>query len=44
MKNCKKNDAVFFFKLPPKLSDFINSEDCIGKITSESIILYPVFI
>ena len=43
-----KNDnyffSVFFFKLLPKLIDFINSDDCIGKIISKSIRLYPVFI
>ena len=30
------------FKLLPKISDFINSDDCIGKITSNSIRLKPV--
>ena len=34
----------FFFKLLPKLHDFINSDDCIGKITSKSIRLCLVFI
>ena len=34
----------FFFKLLPKCSDFINSDDCIGKITSKSIRLKPSFI
>ena len=29
------------FKLLPKFSDFINSDDYIGKITSTSITLYP---
>ena len=29
--------SVFFFKLLPKFSGFINSDDCIGKITSKSI-------
>ena len=28
----------------PKLSDFINSDDCIGKVTSKSITLYQVLI
>ena len=31
-------------KLMPEFSDFINSDDCIGKITSKSIKLFPVFI
>ena len=31
-------------KLLPKLSDFINYDDCIEKITTEYIRLYPVFI
>ena len=34
----------FFFKLFPKLSDLLNSDDCIEKNTSKSIRLYPVFI
>ena len=34
----------FFFKLLPKFSDFINSDNCIEKITSKPIRLYPVFI
>ena len=34
----------FLFKLLPKFSDFINSDDCIVKITSKSIRIYPVFI
>ena len=29
--------------LLPKFSDFINSDDCMGKITSKSVRLYPVF-
>ena len=33
----------FFFKLLPKFSDFINSDDYAGKITSEYIRLQPVF-
>ena len=36
--------AVFFFKLLPKLNDFINFDDCIGRITTNSIRLYAVFI
>ena len=39
-----KKILTFFFKLLPKFSDLINSGDCIGKITSKSIRLYPVFI
>ena len=31
-------------KLFPMFSKFINSDDCIGKITSKSIRLEPVFI
>ena len=39
-----ENNFFFaFFKLLPKFSDFINSVDCIGKITSKSIRLYTVF-
>ena len=36
--------SILFFNLPPKFSDFINSDDFIGQITSKSIRLYPVFI
>ena len=43
MKNYRFFPAVFF-KLPQKLSDFINSDDFIGKITSNSIRIYPVFL
>ena len=32
------------FKLLLKVSNFINSDDCIGKIISKSIRLYPVYI
>ena len=32
--------AVFIISLP-KLREFINSDDCIGKLTSKSIRLYP---
>ena len=35
---------VFFLKLLPKFCDFVCSNDCIRKITSKSIRLYPVFI
>ena len=42
-KNCRFFLAIFF-KLFLKLNDFINSDDCIGKIISKSIRLYPVFI
>ena len=34
----------FFFELLQKFNDFVNSDDCIGKITSKSISLYPIFI
>ena len=34
----------FFYKLLPNFSDLINSDDCIEKITSKSIGLYPVFV
>ena len=34
----------FFFKFLPKFTDFINSDDCIGKITSKSIRMNPVFL
>ena len=34
----------FFFKLLPKFSYFIDYDDCMGKITYESIRLYTVFI
>ena len=35
----EKNSGFFsrlFFKILPELSDFINSDDCIGKILSKS--------
>ena len=35
---------VVFKEILPKFSDFLNSDDCIGKITSKSITLQPVFI
>ena len=33
-----------FFKLLPKVSNLINSDDSIGKMTSKSIRIYPFFI
>jgi len=33
-----------YFKLLPKLSNFVNSDDCVGKIPWKSIRLYPVII
>ena len=36
--------AVFFFEILPKFIDFVNSDGCIGKITSKSIRLYKVTI
>ena len=42
-KNFRFYFAVFF-KLLPKFSDFINYDDSVGKMTSKSIRLYPVFI
>ena len=41
-----KNDRFFCssFEIPPKFSDFVNSYDFIGKFTSKSIELPPVFI
>ena len=40
-----KKLGIFFsatiFNLLPKFSDFISSDDCIGKITAKSIRLYP---
>ena len=32
-----------FFLLLPKFTDLMNFDNCIGKITSKSIRLYPVF-
>ena len=43
MKNCRFLFSVFFFKLVPKLSDFINSDDCIGKIILKYMRLKSVF-
>ena len=43
VKNCGFFFA-FFFEILPKLSDFVNSGDYIGKITSKSIRLQTVFI
>ena len=36
--------AVFFKLLPKFFTDFINSDNCMGKITSKSIRLKPVLI
>ena len=33
-----------FLEILPKFCDFVNSDDCIGKITSKSIRLKPVCI
>ena len=35
--------AFFFLEILPKFSDFINSDDWIGKIASKSIRLQPVY-
>ena len=35
---------VIFKEILPKLSDFIYSSNCIGKLTSKPIRLQPVFI
>ena len=35
---------ALFFKLLPKFSDIINSDDCMGKIISKYNKLNPVFI
>ena len=43
MKNCRFFIAVFF-DMFPKLSYFLNSDDCIRKTKSKSIRLKPVFI
>ena len=40
----EKKIQVFPVKILPKFSDFINSDDCIRKIKSKSIRLYPGFI
>ena len=42
MKDFKLFFAVFY-QLLLKFSDFKNSDDFIGKITSKSIRLYPIF-
>ena len=42
-----KNFRFFFcrfFKILPKFSEFVNSDDCIEKITSKSMRLQPVYI
>ena len=44
MKNDRLFFAVFFFEIFPKFCDFVNSDDCIEKITSKAIRLQPVFI
>ena len=44
MKNLRYFKMFFFFKLLPKLSDHINSDNCIGNNTSKSIRLIPVII
>ena len=36
--------CAVFFDILPKFSDFVNFDYCIGKITSESIRLQPVFV
>ena len=41
MKNCRFF-LHLFFKLLRKFSDLINSDDCMGTITSKSIRIYPV--
>ena len=33
-----------FFQILPKFTDFVNSNECIGRITSKSMRLQPVFI
>ena len=33
----------YFFKLLPKLTDFINSDDCIRKITLYSVVIKKIF-
>ena len=44
-----KNETFYvfsssFYKLLSKFSDFLNSNDCIGKLTSKYNEIYPVFI
>ena len=41
----KKTRIFFavFLELFPKFSDFVISDDCIGKILSKSIRIYPFF-
>jgi len=36
-KKISVKNLRFFFELLAKFSDFVNSDDCIGKITSKSI-------
>ena len=38
------SNSIFYVQLLPKFSDFVNSDDSIGKIISKSIRIYPVFI
>ena len=38
--NIKMLGFFIFIKLLPKFNDFINVDDCIGKITSKSIRIY----
>ena len=42
LKNCRVFFCSFFSKYLQKISDFVNSDDCIGKVTLESIRLQPV--
>ena len=39
----KPFSCSFFFKLLSKFRDFINSDECMRKITSKSIRIYPVY-
>ena len=41
---CRFFFAVSFFEILPKFIYFVNSDDFIGKITSKSIRLQPLFI
>ena len=36
--------CIFFLEIFTRSSDFVNSVDCVGKITSKSVRLQPVFI
>ena len=45
VKKWKKYDFLkFFLELLLKLSDFLNSDDSMGKITPKFIRVYPVFV